>query len=150
MDGWRSLPRQPRGAFAGSCSASIGSTELCATLQHQAAHLSALSGRSLLIPVDIRRQRSSSSSSHSHAHSHAHTCTDSTHKHGPPSPSLQPPPEVDDRRKLIRAVAARKEGATRKAIGAAQAQSKFMQGPEPSWLRKKRDVEGGLKAVGGS
>ncbi|ORY88562.1 hypothetical protein BCR35DRAFT_217724 [Leucosporidium creatinivorum] len=115
-------------------------------LEHQAAHLSALSSRSLLIPVDLRRQRSSSSSSHSHSH----TCTDPTHNHGPPSPSLQPSPEVDDRRKLIRAVAARKDGATRKATGTAQAQSKFMQGPEPSWLKKKKEVEGGLKAMGGS
>jgi hypothetical protein len=128
------------------CSASNGAANLCATWQHQAAHLSALSGRSLLIPVDIRRQRPSSSSSPLHSH----TCTNPAHNHGPPSPSLQPPPEADDRRKLIRAVAARKEGATRKTIGAAQAQSKFMQGPEPSWLRKKSEAGGGLKAVGGS
>lgn len=149
MDGRRSLPRQPRGAHAGSCRVRAGPSNICASLQHQAAHLSALSGRSLLIPVDIRRRHSSSSTS-SHADSHAHTCTDPTHNHSTISPSLQPLPGSDDRRKLLRAIAARKEGATRKATGAAQAQSKFMQGPEPSWLRNKKEAAGGSKATGGT
>lgn len=99
-------------------------------LQHQAAHLNRLAATRTLFPVDLRR--SPSSSSHSH---HAHTCSDPTHHHPPaPVPILDP---EQDRRKLVRAIAARKDGATRKGTANAVKVSRFMQGPEPSWVRTR-------------
>jgi hypothetical protein len=103
--------------------------------QHQAAHLNSLARTSTLIPIDLRRS------------SHPHTCSNPSHSHSHESHSQLLPPitGTQDRRKLLRAIAARKDGATRRS-GSVVDGGRFMKGPEPSWIAK----EGRKSATGGA
>ncbi|GAA5892076.1 hypothetical protein JCM8208_001427 [Rhodotorula glutinis] len=118
-------------------------------LEHQAEHLSRLAQQATLIPVDLRLPRAPPPS------------TASSSRSGPSRPSRpnrpsRPPPSLEltptststlplDRRKLVRAIAARRESDKTAARGgvASLRRDRFMDGPEPSWIRKKHEHEHG-------
>ncbi|GAA5965835.1 hypothetical protein JCM3765_001199 [Sporobolomyces pararoseus] len=129
-------------------------------LEFQAEHLQSLAQSSnLLIPVDIRspsRTPSSESSTSAQISSssptrpsrpsrpsrptrpyRSSTSPTSTELRSIPSvPSTSAPASLD-RRKLLRAFQSRKEGAVRGRSG----RNRFMEGPEPSWIIKRRQKE---------
>ncbi|GAA5841989.1 hypothetical protein JCM5353_003643 [Sporobolomyces roseus] len=121
-------------------------------LEHQAEHLQSLArSANLIIPVDIRSPPASHDSLPT---SSSPTTSQPTRPSRPsrplrpsrspashpspdrstPAPALQPLPPPD-RRKLLRAIQSRKEGIVRGRSG----RNRFMEGPEPSWVVKKRE-----------
>ncbi|GAA5894633.1 LYR motif-containing protein [Sporobolomyces salmoneus] len=131
-------------------------------LEFQAQHLQSLAlSSNLLIPVDIRSPPSASPSSSSSSTSDSSSETRSSpsftqpsrptrpsrpsrpshpSRSTPPTAELEPPNTLirpTDRRKLLRAFQARKEGTVRGRSG----RNRFMEGPEPSWIVKRRREE---------
>ncbi|GAA6011390.1 hypothetical protein JCM11491_002767 [Sporobolomyces phaffii] len=120
-------------------------------LEFQARHLQALARSSnLLIPVDIRSSSRPSPAAPLNRPSRPPRPVRPTRppppslhgpsSHSPPSElrdSTLPSPRPIDRRKLVRAIQSRKQGAVRGRSG----QNRFMQGPEPSWIVRKRQQQ---------
>ncbi|GAA5975805.1 hypothetical protein JCM5350_000736 [Sporobolomyces pararoseus] len=123
-------------------------------LEFQAEHLQSLAQSSnLLIPVDIRSTSVPSSSDSAQPLSSSFTQPSRPSRPTrPPRPSILSPisspdvlpsvpstsaPPPLDRRKLLRAFQSRKEGAVRGRSG----RNRFMEGPEPSWIVKRRQKE---------
>ncbi|GAA5928034.1 hypothetical protein JCM10213_000954 [Rhodosporidiobolus nylandii] len=129
-------------------------------LEHQAEHLTRLAAQQTLIPVDIRAPRPSppapaaASFSSGPAPPSSQGPSRPTRALGPSRPSRRPsatalplpssppspPPPPADRRKLLRALAARAEN-QRLGVGL-KGRNRFMDGPEPSWIRRKREEQG--------
>ncbi|SGY39133.1 BQ5605_C003g02154 [Microbotryum silenes-dioicae] len=93
-------------------------------LEHQAEHLSRLAMTSTLVPIDLRSESRESGTPHE-----AHTCSNPSHNH-PASTAAQP------RRKLVTAIKAREKNAEGRQRSQVKS-SRFMTGPEPSWIAKK-------------
>ncbi|BGO98232.1 hypothetical protein NBRC10513v2_002624 [Rhodotorula toruloides] len=134
-------------------------------LELQADHLSALARQQTLIPVDLRSSTgnppsptpppsSASPPPSAHSPSRVGPSRPSRPSRPPPLPqaalSLEPnsasPPSrpSSDRRKLLRAIFARDSQS--RVLGVRR--NRFMEGPEPSWIRRKREEE--QKAAGKS
>ncbi|KAJ8296707.1 hypothetical protein OF846_001048 [Rhodotorula toruloides] len=127
-------------------------------LELQAEHLSALARQQTLIPVDLRTSLAnppspapppSSPSPPLSAPLPARFGPSRPSRHSRPAPLSHPPstyqpdspsppsPPSSDRRKLLRAVSARESQS--RVLGVRQ--NRFMEGPEPSWIRRKREEE---------
>ncbi|BGO88626.1 hypothetical protein NBRC10512_007838 [Rhodotorula toruloides] len=127
-------------------------------LELQADHLSALARQQTLIPVDLRSSLASPPASAPPPSSPSpHPSASSSSRLGPSRPtrpsrppplppaisasepnSPSPPsPPSADRRKLLRAISARNSQS--RVLGVRR--NRFMEGPEPSWIRRKREDE---------
>ncbi|GAA5917745.1 hypothetical protein JCM6882_001311 [Rhodosporidiobolus microsporus] len=122
-------------------------------LEHQAEHLTLLAAQQTLIPVDLRSFGPSAAvAAPSPTPPPSSTARGPSRPSGPSRPTRQPrtpsppsphPPSPSplplDRRKLLRAISARDEN-RRLGVGL-KGRNRFMEGPEPSWVRKRRERE---------
>ncbi|GAA5971251.1 hypothetical protein JCM11641_008282 [Rhodosporidiobolus odoratus] len=136
-------------------------------LERQAQHLSRLAAQETLIPVNLRPAPSPERSvplrnaptTIAAPHPSSSTSRGPSRPSRPPSqptrrttaflptsasPAPAPPSapsahSTSDRRKLVRAILAREEN--RRSGAGLRGRSRFMEGPEPSWVKKRREEE---------